>query len=385
MQLRLRRLAVLSLLSTACGGGGDGGGDADSGSHIDGLLHIVKGPSAGSAFRLAAAGPGSDGLWYVSPDRVEVTLTRINFPFADGRGQSNSELTGCTATFDKADPSHSSILDCPITVETGTYAGISAHFAGTFRVLIDDAVNGIYTDPTSATLLSSTEPAGGAQFIDYTRPLGDSAFEQPFVTPLVVDNLTTTLSLSLVMDGVQTLRVGVSDSGGTLAFRHPDAIPVNIFPTVGDVGVTRYFTTAGTAESYNDEVVLANILRVYYSPDGQPAYAFTEQTSGELNGCALPAVAFPGDPATSDFGAGPHGGWLGKDSSGTTCWASSRDSWATYEAYFTINDVASIGSSATLSCQHTTSPTPPSSGSTYASGCPAIAADVTVPMTLVAQ
>jgi len=51
-----------------------------------------------------------------------------------------------------------------------------------------------------------------------------------------------------------------------------------------------------------------------------------------------------------------------------------------------MGKVPNIGDSTTLRCAQTTSPTPPSSGSTYASGCPPMTNQlVAVPMTLVAD
>jgi len=384
--MRARYLFLYTVV-VGCGGGGGGGGPDGrpdgSSALVSGTAHVVHGPSVPATFTLAAApaAPLTDGKWYVTPDTVHVQLNRINFAAAAGGMGTGADLVDCGLTFDKSAPSLSSLLDCPFSIAPGTYTGMTLFVDGTFQLQLSDAVNGIYTDSTSASLLATTAPAAGTSLVEYARPLGASGVEQLFATPLVVGD-GDSVSLAIVLDAIQTLHISVSNSGTTLALTDMDQFPVDVFPTLDAPGVARYLTTANTASSYNDSLVLANILRVYYAAgtNGQPTYAFPEQTAGMINGCALPAPAYPADHATSGLG-----GWLGRDAAGTTCWASSRDSWMSYEAYFTLADVSSVGSSAALSCEHTTAPTPPSSGATYASGCPAITATATAQMMLVAQ
>jgi hypothetical protein len=263
---------------------------------------------------------------------------------------------------------------------------MTVHVGGTFQILIDDAANSIYTDPASSTKLSGTPPAGGGQLVDYTRALGGTGIQQPFLEPLVVAD-GDTISLAIVLDAIQTLHMSVSGGGANLVFQE-NQIPVNIFPTLQTPGVARYLTSAATAQSYNDSSVLANVVRVYYASDGQPMYLFDEQTAGMVNQCSTPAAAYPVDPAnvTPLNDGSKIGGWLGRDSTLTTCWVvpGQRD-FSAYRAYMTLGSAANVGDSATLSCQATTAPTPPSSGMTYASGCPPITPAGTAALTLVAQ
>ncbi len=390
----MRTLCIAIVMFAACG---DDGGNNRSDAHVDldsptggvpAVAHMLHGAMV-PAMAMAGppvAGAASDGNWYVTPDQAKVGIEMINFAGYNGSPSVSAGLSNCFLTFSKSTPSLASLLDCPFTVLPGTYSGMTIHINGTFEVLVNDVADGIYTDPAAVSKLSSTAPSGGAGFIQYTRPLGGTGIESQFPTPLVVAE-GDTVSLAVVLDAIQTLRISVS--GSVLSFGDMNQIPVNIFATLDAPGVARYLTTSGTAESYNDSSVLANIVRVYYAANnGQPVYLFTEQTAGAINGCSTPAPAYPIDPSTSiTYGDGSKiGGWLGRDSSQTTCWAvGSNKEWTGYRAYFTLGNTTAVGDSATLSCDATASPTPPTSGSTYASGCPAITADATGSLTLVAQ
>ncbi len=375
---------VVGGLLAACGSGDDDGvhdaaGAADA-ARARGVAHIVHGAAPPTTLRATgpARGAPTDGKWDVSPDQVRVTLTRIRLERADGG--SGGELTDCALSFDKASASLTNLLDCPFPVDPGTYLSMTVFVDGAFEVLISDPSNGIFTDASAPSGLSAAEPSGGATFVDYVRPLGEAGFQALFVEPLIVD-AADDVELTVVLDAIQTIPMTVSNGGNTLAFGNLDYAPANVFPTLTAPGVARVYTSANTAESYNDDVVLANKLRVYSSASGEPIYLFTEQTATAINTCALPAPAYPSAPG----GTPPVGGWLARDATGTTCWASSRDSWATYDGYFTFADVTTVGATGTLSCQDTTSPTPPASGSTYAAGCPAITASATATLMLVAD
>ncbi len=394
-----RRAVVLAgALIAGCGddGGGGGGGGPDSGGHVDapkanGVAHVLHGAKVPSAVALLppTPAPPSDGNWLVTPDRAKVTLERINFTAAAGAMGTGADLTSCSLMFDKTTASLATLLDCPFSIEPGTYTGMTVFVGGTFDVTVADAINGIYTDPGAASKLSATAPAGGPASIAYTRPLGGTGVEQQFATPLVVGP-GDTVSLAIVLDAIQTLPVRVSGNGATLAFGDMNQIPVNIFPTLSMPGVARYLTSAGTANSYNDSSVLANIVRVYDAgAGGQPLYLMTQQTAGMINSqCATPAPAYPVDPAmaTPNNAGAKLGGWLGRDSTQTTCWVVPGDAaYTSYKAYFTLSNAMAVGDPATLACKPTTAPTPPTSGATYASGCPVLAPAASASLTLVAQ
>ena len=111
------------------------------------------------------------GKWVVTPNQVKVTFTAITF---DGPSGGETVTVGnCEVTFNFATASLSQALTCSIEVPAGTHDKIGFIAEETTQVLIDDATNGIYTDPNSATLLSTTVPAGGAQFVPLTNSLAD--------------------------------------------------------------------------------------------------------------------------------------------------------------------------------------------------------------------
>src|SRR5438046_10562521 len=130
----------------------------------------------------------------------------------------------------------------------------------TAEVLVSDATNGLYTDPSAPTKLSSTAPADGAAFVPVTATLG-TAFQQFFSTPLVVTDQP--VSLSVVIDAVQTVQL--TSSGGT-APMFGTYFPAYVFPSIGGVVKPQYYTSSGTADTYDDSTGPANILRVYFEP-----------------------------------------------------------------------------------------------------------------------
>lgn len=214
----------------------------------------------------------------------------------------------------------------------------------------------------------------GAQPVDVTTTLGGTA-EQFFSTPLVVEE-GDEVTIGMVVDAIHMSEITASNGGDTLVFG--SYFPAFVFPTVGAPGVPQYYTSAGTAHSYNDSLVLANIMRVYYEAGGAPSYAIFHQRAGELSNCTAGAIgigAYPPDPEqVTPYGDGSRpGGWLGLDDGGTLCWAYGADkAFEAYANYLTMDPVDTVGAETVIHCEQTDAPTPPSSGSNYDSGCPAI-------------
>src|SRR5262245_50105296 len=177
-----------------------------------GTAHLLQGattPHSAATFRHSSAGLSS-GNWYVSPDKIKVKLTRINFAGATQQDSTGADLVDCVVTYDRAAATLAPLLDCPFSIAPGTYTSMNLFVDPTAEVLISDATNGLYTDPSVPTKLSSTAPAGGASFVSVTATLG-TAFQQFFSTPLVVTDQP--VSLSVVIDAVQTVQL--TSSGGT--------------------------------------------------------------------------------------------------------------------------------------------------------------------------
>ena len=236
-------------------------------------------------------------------------------------------------------------------------------------------MNNIYTDSASASGLTSTAPVGGADFVTVMSTLG-GGFEQFFTEPLVVTTADE-LSLSVLVDAVQTTQVTVSGGGTTLEFG--DYFPAVVVPTLGAPGSPQYYTSQGTANTYNGSLVLPHFLRIYYEAgvDGQPVRMSLDQLASAINPCQAGGFGyvFPGDPATSPPSSSGDraGGWLAVDPSDVICAAVGADSeFTAYHSYFRMGSVPNVGNSTTFSCETTTTPTPPASGSTYEAGCPPI-------------
>ena len=370
-----------SLGVVACGGGDDGGGPDGT----PGTAHVLQGATTMKTTATFVAGSGlAAGNWYVSPDKVKVKLTRINFAGTTQQTSTGVDFTDCVVTYDRARPTLSSLLDCPFTIAPGTYNSMNLFLDPTPEVLISDATNGLYTDPGVPSKLSATAPAGGASFVPVPVTLG-AGFEVFFAAPLVVTD--EPVSLSIVIDAVQTVQIRLS-GGATPAFS--DYFPAYVFPSVGGAGKPQYYTSAGTADTYDDTTVLANIIRFYYEPSGAPNYSVFQQRGMSLMGCAggahgIGAYAADNRTTTPNTDGSRPGGWLGLDSTNTMCWVYAADqTFSTYASYLTMRKAANVGDSTTLNCLDTATPTPPTSG-TYATGCPAITPAVSVPLTLVAD
>ena len=122
-------------------------------------------------------------------------------------------------------------------------------------------------------------------------------------------------------------------------------------------------------------------VRLYFANPPQPSYVFFTSGSG-------PAGAWAADPATApDTGMSSRaGGYLGVDQTNTACWATPQDyTWETYVQVCRMALVATVGGTTIVECDQTTTVPAPISGTTYASGCPAITPDVTYNLTLIAK
>jgi hypothetical protein len=347
------------------------------------VLHGAVGTFPFQAFAPVPAVP-ANGEWWVSPNKVRVKIDHIGFNGANGTG-TGTELTNCTVEYDRSTPSLTNLLDCPFTIDHAVTAlDINLQLNATFEVLISDPVNGIFSDASAAGGLSTSAPAGGATFISITSPNGLGSAGGPLAASVVLDE-THPISLGLVMDAIQTLVVHVT--GGAPTINAADnRQPVVLFPTFDMPGRAAFYSTAATAGS-----ILVpsgySYTRVYYGPgaNSQPASVFATNIGPTTSATS---AAYPIDPAQSPVlsGGARTGGWLGRDAAGTLCWVFPADiSYSTYAGYLTLPELTTLGSSTTISSQQTATPAPPSAGSTYASGCPAITADTTKNVTLVAQ
>ena len=378
------------------GGGGGGGG----GNMVMGHARILHGPSTvmhssrriGPQPQLAA-----DGHWALSPDQTKATVVNLTFQGEQAGTVQQVNLANCTPTYVRDQPSLTSVLDCPFEIPAGTYVAMGIGVSTTFQVLIADAANGFFTDPTATTKLSSTAPSGGAQFVSITFPgpggTGNVLTQQTYFThPIALTptgsvggddgGVTVGVSVDIVEDMVHTVFANVSSGVASFDLSLPFP-PVQLMASIEGAGRVAFYSQTGTAGDVimpgptDDE---STSVRLFYDGTGAASYLW-HPTIG-------PSQAWNANPASSPGGGGMFraGGYLGVDGTGTVCWAVPRDyTYATYQELCEMQTVTAIGASTSLRCQTMSSVPLPTSGDTYASGCPAITPTSTTTLTLVAQ
>lgn len=372
----MRRVVFVLVASFTAACGGDDGG-------VEVVAHVVSG-AQGPPTAAAGGGTPADGRWLLSPDVVTVTLTQIGFESPNqGVGV---VLDNCVVTFERDAPALSSLLDCPFVAPEGTYTSMTLTASTEFELTISDPVNGFFTDPTAEGGLTSMMPIDGAAPATFTTT--NTRYEHTFVQPMVVEVGEPT-SLTIVLDALQSFFVTVT--GGI-----PDytgRAPLYVFSTTDVPGRAQFYSSEGSAASrYEPPSGTLMALRAYDESDGgQPMFVALAEAIGEVSATCLQdvgAAAYSADAVEQrPDGSGLRaGGWLGRDSTGTMCWALGTDQrYTSYGAYLTLPDVTTVGDSALLSCEVTPTPTPPSSGSTYASGCPAVNLTESATLILAAQ
>ncbi|HEY4244908.1 MAG TPA: hypothetical protein VGM88_34070 [Kofleriaceae bacterium] len=361
------------------------GGDDGGGGTVNANLHVLRGAAGGSG-ALARAAPtaavtGDDGLWFLSPDEAMVTIDSVVYMDATGNNLA-VPLTGCTPMFQRSAMSFTSLLDCPIAAPIGTWAGVTINVSSTAQVLLDPTASPLVTTATGVEVVSQTSPTTGV-FATVTVPSGNSgSADFPnvvyFDAPLEITSDPATASLSVLVDMNHTLFADVSGGTGTFNTSLPIS-PASVIASPTGTGSVSFYSATGTAGSVNGGAVTGDdtgSMR-FYSPTagGQPGFAFLV-TAG-------PGEAYPLDASMSGIG-----GYLARDPSGTICWANAASdmSWAHYSQYCTLPEADSLGALTTLSCKHADPAPTPTSGDTYASGCPAMTSpDFTEQLMLVAN
>jgi hypothetical protein len=379
------------------GGGGGGGGGA---MMVMGHARILHGPSTvmhGSRRIGPQPQAAADGHWALSPDSTKVTVVSLSFQGDQPGSVQQVNLTNCTPTYVRDQPSLTAVLDCPFAIPAGTYVSMGIGVSTTFEVLIADAANGFYSDPNATTKLSSTAPSGGAQFVSITFPgpggSGNVLSQQTYFTHPIA--LTPTgsvggddggtlqgVTVDIVEDMVHTVFANVSSGVASFDLSLPFP-PAQMMASIEGAGRVAFYSESGTAGDVimpgptDDE---STSVRVFYDGTGAASYLF-HPTVG-------PSQAWNANPASSPGGSGMFraGGYLGVDASGTLCWTVPQDyTYASYNQLCEMQTVTTLGATTSLRCQTMTSVPPPTSGDTYASGCPTITPTTTTVLTLVAQ
>ncbi|MDB4966278.1 MAG: hypothetical protein JWN44_1967 [Myxococcales bacterium] len=383
----------------SAGGGGGGGGNG----MVMGHALILHGPSTVMRSRpFGGARPqlpqAQAGHWALSPNQARVTVVSLTFQGTAAGDVQMATLSNCTPTYVRDQPALTSVLDCPFTIPAGTYAGMGIGVSTTFDVTVNDTVNGFYSDPAAPSKLSTTAPAGGAQSVSITVQgpggTGNVLTQQTYFShPITVtasgsvggdDGGTLPgVTVDITEDLVHTLFADVAGNGTASFALSTPMPPVQMVASIEGAGHVAFYSQTGTAVSAlmpgptDDE---SSSVRVFYDGTGAASYLF-HPTVG-------PSSAWNANPANSPGAGGMFraGGYLGVDPTGTLCWAVPQDyTYATYNQLCELQTVSTVGATTTLRCQTMSSVPPPTSGDTYASGCPAITPTMTVPLTLVAN
>jgi hypothetical protein len=386
------RTVLLMTLVAGCGGGESSNSPVDAASDAshDGIVtdgasntaqvtaHVLNGATPAvlsAAAPVLNAVPG-DGNWTVSPNKMRLTLTEVQLTTsATGiGGGARAQLTDCVIETDLAQPGLAALVDCPFTVEPGTYAGFGLSFNGTYEVLIDDPTNGLFTDPAAGTKLrTDTAPANGAQFVTVTS--GDVFGANGALPAPVTINGGDAVSLSIVISSLQFMKVTVASGTASFGwFGDGNPFRPGMTASFGDVAKLGYYVRQeiGTALSRNisagSPVNGVTSVGVFYATTTAPTFIGMD-LNGEPSGCAPIGVAFVANGPPTGSGLG---GYAGLDSSGVLGWAVPTDNtWATYSAEFAMAEKTTIGEATTLKCRKITAdPAPP--GGNYASGAPVI-------------
>ncbi|MBI1908600.1 MAG: hypothetical protein HYS22_00285 [Deltaproteobacteria bacterium] len=386
-------LAVLFFTSGGCGSSSSS--SDDSVDTISGTASFLNGatPATGSAGALTgvtlgqAAVTPSDGNWLLSPDKMILTLTSIGLVTSSGSNSGALSNTTCTITYDRSQVGLAKLVDCPFTVDPGTYASIILYFDATYQILISDSTNGFYT--TSSGITTGASPSGGAQNLTVTTTSSGSTFGNTsyLASPLTIAK-GDTVTLSIVISGLQFFRVNVSggtvglgSSGSSDPFRPDMTASVTAPASLGFYVAPKI----GTALSYNSSTAGATgitSVSTYFSSATTPTFLVLG-LNGTPDSCSPIGVsgAINGPPNDNTLG-----GYLGLDSNGVLGWAVPTDNkWTTYAAEFSMPQLTVLNQTTQLKCKKiSTDPAP--SGNTFASGAPNItSADYSTDMMLVAK
>ena len=356
--------------------------DAAGSNSVTATVRMVNGASPNAAphrrGRLGPAAPPADGNWQITPNHLHAPITGIVFSPAAGSNCGPPQmipLDNCALDFDIATPGLAPSMSCSFTLPACTYGSGALVYGATFDILIDDPVNGFYTDPSSAAKITTTAPAGGAQAVTLPNPRANAeAAITLFTPPLVVapgadagPDAGVDVTVSALFDALQFFQVNVNGGVATLGADgngrpgFPDSVVA-----VGAPAAIGYYVapSIGTPYSYVPTSSSQLSIGVLYSNAGQPAF-LGMGINGQLSGCGPigPRFLFPGRG----------NGYLGLDSNQVLGWASFSDAQATtYSVELAMPEVSTLGQATTLKCVDITSDPMPS-GDSFSLGAPMIA------------
>lgn len=294
-------------------------------------------------------------------------------------------------------PSLAELADCTFEATPGAYNGLQLLIDSNYQVLISDTADGLYTDPASSTLLSTTPPAGGAQLVSFTQggPGTSSAFTY-FTSPVTVtesgvvdDASIATVELAVLFDPSYWL--GTRANGGALVQplstngnppiygtleKPAKAVLLDVYNTSNEHSAGSIHTTDPGMLSYVKLVFADDAQRAPLAVTG-PQHLPEGNGGGPGAGWICPTLPFfqawPGSPddCPKDRKNGAcYGvaGYLGVTPSGVVSWAFSSDDFAyqTYSAVLSMQLPTTVGASTTVNyvCS-STAPAPANGAKTY--------------------
>ncbi len=326
---------------------------------------------AGHPGALPAVRPGTistavvpkDGRWFLSPDKMILTVTSIQLQ----GGPMEPVSVNCSLTYDRSQPGLTRLADCPVAAPDGTYSGLNLAISPTYQVLIDDPANGFYS--TSSGLVTSP-PAGGAQYLSVTTN-SSSGIGSQFPAPIDVGG-SAPPPLNVVVNGLQFFRVEVSSGVVSLGWPgagDPDPKRPDMTVSVDPLAKVAFYSnqgintagaicTGGACSPPPLQGVTA--AYIFYSSATVPTW-IQLVLNGTPAGCPIGVSgAFDGK------------GYLGLDATNTLGWALPSDSsFTSYTTEFNMAQVTALGGSTTLNCKQI-SMDPAPAGGTFSSGAPVI-------------
>ncbi len=307
--------------------------------------------------------------WFLTPDRVTMTLTTIQ-PVLSSGDPTETIAVDCLVTYDNTKPGLTQLADCPFSLPPGTYSGFTLFVSPTMQVTVNDAAAGFYSTSTG---IVRAAPAGGAQPLSVTiGTTNGNELQEPNVLPSAVQvSDSTPITFSVVVNGIQSLKVATTASGVVLGWpgtSYTDTGRPDWAVAVGSLASVAFYSNQGigTAGSF--------CAGGCVSPTGVQSVTVYFANSNTPEMVAIPINGLP-------KGCGPFGlswivdkrSYLGLDGAGNVSWAIPTD--ATYSAWaveMQMPQVTALGASTTLYCKNITSDPAPSGGS-FSSGAPGIA------------
>lgn len=329
------------------------------------------------------------GHWRLSPATMSVQVTGISL-LPVGYFEPHAtilEIEGCTATYDRALGSLVELSACALPVPVGTFGGLTLLYDPTFELVMDDAVAGIYSDPSAPGQLVTTRPAGGPGAIRVTDPhastgRGRGTATQFFPSPVTIAE-DDTFVLSLVFDPTHWPHAELLDDG----FQPPKlGGEAPLMPAPGGLGKAALYSNLPSTASFNlsgrTDPPLGFLF--LYADERTPATVLWQQ-----------GTVCPGGPMAAYAGDGTEvGTWgrLGLDADGVLAWASAAPVMGDkpprttgYTGVYRMNERQALGETTTLSYRCTSEVPPTSGGATYASGAPDFVPDGARLLTLLAK